>query len=89
MDYTDALKELKALTSTGDALKADLVDLAKRVSIQTQGVDANATTVLYSGMIGSTHSSEIIYSMKADASIRTVDKTVAAKLLRDAPVSQH
>ena len=91
MDYTlqQALDALNALTSTGDALKADLVDLAKRVSIQTQGVDANATTVLYSGMIGSTHSSEIIYSMKADASIRTVDKTVAAKLLRDAPVSQH
>ena len=81
MDYTDALKELKALTSTGDALKADLVDLAKRVSIQAQGVHADATMVLYSGMIGSTHSSEIIYSMEADASIRTVDKTVAAKLL--------
>ena len=88
MDYTDALKELKALTSTGDALKADLVDLAKRVSIQAQGVDANATTVLYSGMIGSTHSSEIIYSMGADASIRTVDKT-NARLLRHAPVHQH
>ena len=46
MDYTDALKELKALTSTGDALKADLINLAKRVSIQAPGVDANATTVL-------------------------------------------
>ena len=81
MDYKNALKELNALTSTGDALKADLIDLAKRVSIQAPGVDTNATTVLYSGMIGSTHSSEIIYSMRADASIRTVDKTVAAKLL--------
>ena len=89
MDYTDALKELKALTSTGDALKADLIDLAKRVAIDTPGVDANATTVLYSGKIGSIRSAEIIYSMKADASIRTVDKTNAAKLLRDAPVSQH
>ena len=89
MDYTDALKELKALRSTGDALKADLAALAKRVSIDAPGVHADATTVLYSGMIGSTHSSEIIYSMKADASIRTVDKTVAARLLRDAPVSQH
>ena len=81
MNYTDALKELKALTSTGDALKADLVALARKVAIDTPGVHADATTVLYSGMIGSTHSSEIIYSMKADASIRTVDKTVAAKLL--------
>ena len=89
MNYTDALKELKALTSTGDTLKADLVDLAKRVSIQAQGVNADATTVLYSGMIGSTHSSKIIYSMKADASIRTVDKTVAAELIRHAPVHQH
>ena len=89
MNYTDALKELKALTSTGDALKADLIDLAKRVSIQAQGVHADATTVLYSGMIGSTHSSEIIYSMEADASIRTVDKTNATRLLRHAPVHQQ
>ena len=83
MDYTlqQALDALNALTSTGDALKADLIDLAKRVAIDTPGVDANATTVLYSGKIGSAHSTEIIYSMKADASIRTVDKTVAAKLL--------
>jgi len=81
MDYTDALKELKALRSTGDALKADLAALAKRVSIDAPGVHADATTVLYSGMIGSTYSSEIIYSMGADASIRTVDKTVAARLL--------
>ena len=94
MDYTlqQALDALNALNSSGDALKADLFDLvalARKVAIDTPGVHADATTVLYSGMIGSTHSSEIIYSMKADASIRTVDKTVAAKLLRDAPVSQH
>ena len=89
MDYTDALKELNALTSTGDALKADLVALARKVAIDAPGVDANATTVLYSGMIGSTHSSEIINSMEADASIRTVDKTVAAMLPCNAPVSQH
>jgi len=89
MDYTDALKELKALKSTGDALKADLAELARKVSIDTLGVDADATTVLYSGKIGSIRSTEIIGSMKADASIRTVDKTVAAELLRDAPVSQH
>ena len=83
MDYTlqQALDALKALTSTGDALKADLAALARRVSIDTQGVNADATTVLYSGMIGSTHSSKIIGSMEADASIRTVDKTVAARLL--------
>ena len=89
MDYKDALKELNALTSTGDALKADLVALARKVAIDTPGVHADATTVLYSGMIGSVHSAEIIGSMEADASIRTVDKTVAAELLRDAPVSQH
>ena len=46
MDYTDALKELKALTSTGDALKADLIDLAKRVSIQAPGVHADAARLL-------------------------------------------
>ena len=81
MDYTDALDALNALTSTGDALKADLIDLAKRVSIQAPGVDANATTVLYSGKIRDTRTSDIIDSMRSDASIRTVDKTVAAKLL--------
>ena len=81
MDYTDALKELNALTSTGDALKADLIDLAKRVSIQAPGVDTNATTVLYSGKIRDTRTSDIIDSMRSDASIRTVDKTVAARLL--------
>ena len=89
MDYTDALKELKALKSTGDALKADLAALARKVSIDAQGVNADATTVLYSGKIGPVHSAEIIGSMEADASIRTVDKTMAAELLRDAPVSQH
>ena len=46
MNYTDALKELKALTSTGDALKADLVALARKVAIDTPGADADATTVL-------------------------------------------
>ena len=81
MDYTDALKELKALKSTGDALKADLAELARKVSIDAQGVNADATTVLYSGKIRDTSTSDIIYSMRADASIRTVDKTVAAKLL--------
>ena len=81
MDYKNALKELNALTSTGDALKADLIDLAKRVSIQAPGVDTNATTVLYSGKIRDTRTSDIIDSMRSDASIRTVDKTVAARLL--------
>ena len=46
MNYTDALKELKALNSTGDALKADLIRIAKQVAIDAPGVDANATTVL-------------------------------------------
>ena len=43
MNYTDALKELKALTSTGDALKADLVALARKVTIDTPGADADAS----------------------------------------------
>ena len=83
MDYTlqQALDALNALNSSGDALKADLIDLVKRVSVQAQGVDADATTVLYSGKIRDTRTSDIIDSMRSDASIRTVDKTVAAKLL--------
>ena len=91
MDYTlqQALDALNALNSSGDTLKADLIDLVKRVSVQAQGVDADATTVLYSGKIRDTRASDIIDSMKADASIRTVDKTVAAKLPCNAPVSQH
>ena len=89
MDYTDALKELKALKSTGDALKADLAALARKVSIDAQGVNADATTVLYSGKIRDASASGIINSMDTDPSVRTVDKTVAAELLRDAPVSQH
>ena len=83
MDYTlqQALDALNALTSTGDALKADLIDLAKRVSIQAQGVNADATTLLYSGKIRDTSASGIIGSMIDDPSVRTVDKTVAARLL--------
>ena len=46
MNYTDALKELKALNSTGDALKADLVALAGKVAIDTQGADADAAMLL-------------------------------------------
>ena len=46
MDYTDALKELKALTSTGDALKADLIALARKVAIDTPGADADASRLL-------------------------------------------
>ena len=46
MNYTDALKELKALTSTGDALKADLVALARKVAIDTPGVHADASRLL-------------------------------------------
>jgi hypothetical protein len=73
---------LASLTSTGDALKADLINLVKQVSVQAQGVSANATTVLYSGMVGDLHSSNIIDSMARDSSVRTVDKTVAADLLK-------
>lgn len=43
-----AKAELARLTSTGDALKADLINLVKQVSIEAQGVSANTTTVLYS-----------------------------------------
>ena len=71
MDYTDALKELKALKSTGDALKADLAELARKVSIDAQGVNADATTVLYSGKIRDTRSSDIINSMGADSSVQS------------------
>ena len=46
MNYTDALKELKALTSTGDALKADLVALARKVAIDTQDANAGASWLL-------------------------------------------
>ena len=47
MDYTlqQALDALNALTSSGDALKADLIDLAKRVAIDAPGVHADATTL--------------------------------------------
>ena len=83
MDYTlqQALDALNALNSSGDALKADLIDLVKRVSVQAQGVDADATTVLYSGKIRDTSASGIIGSMIDDPSVRTVDKTMAARLL--------
>ena len=48
MDYTlqQALDALNALTSTGDALKADLVALARKVAIDTQGADAGASRLL-------------------------------------------
>ena len=83
MDYTlqQALDALNALNSSGDAFKADLIDLVKRVSVQAQGVDADATTVLYSGKIRDVSASGIISSMVNDSSVRTVDKTVAARLL--------
>ena len=64
MDYTlqQALDALNALNSSGDALKADLIDLVKRVSIDAQGVNADATTVLYSGKIRDASASGIINS---------------------------
>ena len=77
----EAKGALAELTSTGDTLKADLLNIVKQVSVQAQGVSANATTVLYSGMIGDVHSTSIIKSMESDASVRTVDKTIAADLL--------
>ena len=48
MDYTlqQALDALNALTSTGDALKADLIALARKVAIDTPGVHADASWLL-------------------------------------------
>jgi hypothetical protein len=77
----EAKAALSALTSTGDALKADLANLVRQVSVQAQSVNPDATTVLYSGMIGDVASWEIVDSMKDDSSVRTVDKTIAADLL--------
>jgi hypothetical protein len=88
MSYTlkQAEDALDKLTSTGEALKADILQIVKQVSIEAQGVNADATTLLYSGNIernigGTVKSSDIIEGMAGDASIRTVDKTIAAELL--------
>lgn len=80
----DAKAALALLSSTGNALKEDLANLARQVSIHAQGVAVDATTVLYSGTIGDVHSSIIVNDMASDASVRTVDKTIAADFLNSA-----
>ncbi|MEQ1559943.1 MAG: hypothetical protein ABL933_13525 [Methyloglobulus sp.] len=77
----DALQKLNSLTSTGDALKTELVSLVKQVSVVTEGVSINATTLLYSGKINGVASFEIVKTMLNDPNIRVVDKTIAAQLL--------
>lgn len=44
----DALNALSLLTSSGDALEADLVNLVKQSSVHAEG----SVTVLYSGNVG-------------------------------------
>ena len=95
MNYTnldDALAALRQLTSTGDALKADLVELVKNVSVETYRpgvvVNADATTVLYSGQVKDTAGNlvdawEVVDNNNTDLNVRTISKTVAADFLNN------
>jgi len=76
---SDALDALSNLTSTGDLLKSDLMNLIGQVSVRAEG----AVTVLYSGGVaGGPGSSEIIENMlESDLDIRVVDESAAAKLI--------
>ncbi|MCP5434346.1 MAG: putative Ig domain-containing protein [Chromatiaceae bacterium] len=76
---SDALDALSNLTSTGDLLKSDLMNIIGQVSVQAEG----AVTVLYSGGVaGGPGSSEIIENMlENDLDIRVVDESAAAKLI--------
>jgi hypothetical protein len=42
----EALAALADITSTGEALKAALINLVKQVSVQAQNVSADATTAV-------------------------------------------
>jgi Ca2+-binding RTX toxin-like protein len=75
-----AQSALETLTSSGDALKTDLLNLIRNCSVHAEG----AVTMLYSaGVAGGPSSSEIVDSMIDEGlDIRVVDKSVAAKLIQ-------
>ncbi|MEZ4529384.1 MAG: hypothetical protein R2855_00015, partial [Thermomicrobiales bacterium] len=77
---SDALDALSNLTSSGDLLKSDLINLIGQVSVHAEG----AVTLLYSGSVaGGPGSSEIIDNMlNSGLDIRVVDKSVAAQLIK-------
>jgi Ca2+-binding RTX toxin-like protein len=76
----EALTALSTFTSTGDALKADLLNLVKQVSVDAQGT----VTVLYSGNIGvnGPYSGNVVKAMlDSGQDIRVIDKTVTREFL--------
>lgn len=69
---------LSALTSTGDQLKADLLNLISQVSVHAEG----SVTVLYSGKVEGTNAWEIVNQMIAEGrDVRAIQKTLAAQVL--------
>ena len=77
----EALEALATLTSSGDALKADLLNLVKQVSVEAEG----AVTVLYSGKVDGVGSGDIIKAMLANGEdVRVLDESAAGTFLKSA-----
>jgi hypothetical protein len=76
---SDALDALDAVASSGDALKADLLNLVRQVSVHAEG----AVTVLYSGNASGWNAGRIVQEMlDTGEDIRVVNKTLASEFLR-------
>ena len=76
--FDNAVKAVEALTSTGDALKQDLLAILGQVSVEGK---SNAVTLLYSGPLGTDSLGTLMNSMINDPAYRVINETEAANLL--------